>query len=410
MASPSSRRASVVAITIAAGALVAAHPTAQPKEQIVRVALEYHAPVAGQPKPNFSPKGMQVPLTDVAASTPLPAGAVRPAKTGKMQLGTDQSAWIPVLAAASTEHPQDLCQLFIDRNRNGNFTDDGPGLIAVPSQREKTLEWWSSVSNVELTVPYSATKATEKYFVNFWIVRPNEGPAPNILRFSTGSWRSGATKINGIDAFVAAMDSDNNAVFDKDDMWSVLEASAPDAAKNVLSINEARETRRFMFVKGGSKDVVLEFRSFSPDGRSIEFAVVDKPMSKAEDRKPDDSLAPERARPRATTPFTWGKSLPAALSAAATSKKNVFIDFETDWCGPCHQMDQWIWTDAEVADTLNGGFVGVKLDGDLEKALVAKYKVAGYPTMIVLDATGKELWRVVGYQSSKEILEKLRAK
>ena len=117
-----------------------------------------------------------------------------------------------------------------------------------------------------------------------------------------------------------------------------------------------------------------------------------------------------RLRPRATTPFTWGKQLATALASAKTAGKKVFIDFETDWCGPCHQMDQWIWTDAEVASELTSGYIGVKLDGDLEKTAVAKYKVAGYPTMIVLDGTGKELWRVVGYQTSKEILEKLRAK
>jgi thioredoxin-related protein len=34
--------------------------------------------------------------------------------------------------------------------------------------------------------------------------------------------------------------------------------------------------------------------------------------------------------------------------------------------------------------------------------------VRGYPTMIVLDAAGKELKRVVGYQSSKQILEFLQ--
>ncbi len=404
------RRAALVGFGLAF--LIGGAPPATLSAQgtVVHVDLAYRAPVTGQPKPNFSPKGMQVALTDVAATMTLPTGAVRPAKTGKMQLGTDQAGWVPVLAAASAEHPDDLCQLFVDRNRNGNFADDGPALVATPSQREKTLEWWSSMSNVELTVPYAATKSTEKYFVNFWIVRPDKGPAPNILRFSVGSWRYGTTKINGIDTLVAAMDSDNNAVFDKQDMWSVIEASAPDAEKAVLSITEARETSRLMFVKGGAKEAVLEFRGFSPDGRGIDIAVVDRPVTKAEDRKPDDALAPERARPRATTPFTWGKQLAAALTSAKASNKKIFIDFETDWCGPCHQMDQWIWTDAEVAGELNAGFIGVKLDGDLEKAAVTKYKVAGYPTMIVLDGTGKELWRVVGYQSSKEILDKLRAK
>ncbi|MBP8273986.1 MAG: thioredoxin family protein [Acidobacteria bacterium] len=400
-------------LTIAAAAVVAvSHTTIVPlgaQGQVIRAELTYHAPVKDQPKPNFSPKGMQVTLADAPASMTLPAGAVRPAKMGKMKLGPNEAAWVPVLTTATAAFPKDLCQLFIDKNRNGNFTDDGPALTATPTQREKTLDWWSSMSNVELNVPYSTTKATENYFVNFWIVRPNEAPVPDIMRFSVGSWRSGTVKINGVDALVAAMD-DNNAIFDKDDMWSVIEASAPDAPKAVLTIGEARGTNRFMFVKNGDKDMVLEFRSFSPDGRFIEFAVVDKPMTKAADRKADDALAAERPRPRTGTPFTWTHNLTEALATAKAQNKKVFIDFETDWCGPCKSMDEWIWTDAEVADALKTGYIGVKLDGDIEKALVKKYTVAGYPTMIALDGTGKELWRAVGYQSSKEVLALFAAK
>jgi len=345
----------------------------------------------------------------VAASVTLPAGAIRPAKVGTMKLGPNEASWMPVMATAAAEHPKDLCQLFIDRNRNGNFTDDGPALTAAPTQREKTLDWWSSISNVELSVPYSTTKVTENYFVNFWIVRPNDAPVPDLLRFSVGSWRSGSAKVNGVDVLVAAMD-DNDAMFTKDDMWSVIEASAPDAPKAVLSINEARSTNRFMFAKNGDKDLVLEFRSFSPDGRSIDFAIVDKPMTKAADRKADDALADERGRPRAGVPFTWGHAFTDALAKAKAGNKKVFIDFETDWCGPCKSMDQWIWTDAEVAEQLKVDYVGVKLDGDIEKALVKRFAVSGYPTMIVLDSAGRELWRAVGYQSSKEMLALLAVK
>ena len=395
-----------------ASALTAASsmaPTMSAQEKIVHVALAYHAPVTGQPKPNFSPKGMQVPLVDVAASATLPAGAVRPAKTGKMKLGPNDASWVPVLATAMAEHPQDLCQLFIDRNRNGDFTDDGPALKTTPTQRPKTNQWWSSIEPVELSVPYSTTKATEPYFASFWMVRDENGPAPDILRFSVGSWRSGTATVNGVDILVAAMD-DNDAMFTKDDMWSVIEASAPDAPKAVLSINEARGTNRMMFAKTAGKELVFEFRAFSPDGRSIDFAVVDKPVTKAADRKADDALAVERSRPRAGAPFTWGHTLAEALAKAKAEKKNVFIDFETDWCGPCKSMDEWIWTDAEVADQLKAGYIGVKLDGDIEKATVKRFAVAGYPTMIALDASGKELWRLVGYQSSKEMLARFALK
>jgi thiol:disulfide interchange protein len=172
----------------------------------------------------------------------------------------------------------------------------------------------------------------------------------------------------------------------------------------VLSINEARGTNRFMFAKNGDREQVLEFRGFSPDGRTLSLAVVDKPITKAADRRPDDLLLPERTRPRATTPFVWQHDLPSALKQAAATDKHVFIDFETTWCGPCKSMDEWIWTDAEVAQVMNEKYVGVKLDGDIEKAIVAKYAVKGYPTMIVVDATGKEQWRADGYQSSKDML------
>ena len=82
-----------------------------------------------------------------------------------------------------------------------------------------------------------------------------------------------------------------------------------------------------------------------------------------------------------------------------------FIDFEATWCGPCHTMDEWIWSDAEVASRLNARFVVVKVDADREKAIIKRYNISGYPTMMVVDPSGKELKRVVEYQSSKQMLQ-----
>lgn len=388
--------------------LLASFVSAQ--DQTVHATLTYGAPGNGATV-NFSPKGTQVALTDVAASEPLPPGAVRPAKRGVLEVGPDRRAWVPVLVTADAAHPADLCQLFVDRNRNGNFLDDSPAVTTTPTQNEKTKAWWSSFSKVELSIPYGAGASgdvVEPYLTNLWIVREGES-APNVLRFSVGSWRRGSVRIGDVDALVAVMDSNNDAVFDAKDMWSVLGASEPDAAKRVLTIAEARDTNRLMFVKNGDKELVLEFRKLSADGRGIDFAVVNRPMTKAADRAPDDMLAPERSRPRATTPFVWTHAnFDAALAQAKARNLLVIVDFETTWCGPCKQMDEWIWNDAEVAGVLNAGYIGVKLDGDIEKALVKRYSVAGYPTGLVVDATGKELKRFLGYQSSRQILEWLR--
>lgn len=56
------------------------------------------------------------------------------------------------------------------------------------------------------------------------------------------------------------------------------------------------------------------------------------------------------------------------------------------------------------------GYVGVKLDGDIEKALVKRGNVAGDPAGLVVDATGKEPKRFLGRQSSKQILDWLSEK
>lgn len=382
----------------------------QAQPTTITVPLVYQAPGTG-PKPNFSPKGTQVSLAAVAASEALPPGAARPAKRGHIQVGPSRDSWIPVLATASAAHPADLSRLFIDHNRNGNFADDGAPAVATPSQNEKTKAWWSSFNAITLQVKFPQPDRTEPFIVNFWIVREDGAPAPDVLRYSRGSWRSGSTTVNGVRALVAAMDGNNDAIYGPGDSWSVVQASMPDAASAVLSLKEARDTSRFMFLErgGGNKDLVLEFKSFARDGSSVTFVVVDKPVSKAEDRLPDDMLATERPRARTKAPLTWLHELDGAVAAAKSSGKRVFIDFETTWCGPCKTMDEWIWTDAEVSAALARDFVLVKLDGDIEKAHVKRFAVAGYPTMVILDpVSGKALSSISGYQSSAQILAFLR--
>jgi len=400
----------VTGIALAVATVVAGFQTLAAQSNLITVPLTYHSPGAG-PRPNFSPKGTQVTLAAIPDGQALPPGAMRPAKRGVIQVGPARDSWIPVLAAASAAHPSDLTQLFIDMNRNGNFADDGPAKVTKPSQNEKTKAWWSSFSGIELRVRFAEPERTEPYFVNFWIVREDGQPAPDILRYSRGSWRSGSVTVNGVPALVAAMDANNDALYGPGDYWSVMQASAKDAESAVLSIKEARDTSRLMFIErgAGARDIVLEFKSFNRDGSAVTFTVVDRPVTKAEDRLPDDMLATERPRPRATAPFTWSHDLDEAIAQAKASRKRVLIDFETTWCGPCKTMDEWIWTDAEVAAALKSGFIGVKLDGDIEKAHVKRFGVTGYPTIVIVDpATGTAVKKVSGYQSSGQVLALLR--
>jgi len=393
------RISSCIVLALAATPLVA-------QEKIVSVDLVYRAPGNG-PQPNFSPYGTPVKLTDLPAGATLPEGATRPARTGTVQVGPGQDSWIRVLATCDADHPKDLARLYVDRNRNGNFTDDGPPIAVALTENDKTKAWWESFRNVEFAVPYGGG-VTEPYTVNFWAVREGD-EIPGIIRFSVGSWRSGGVSFDGIDALVAVMDSNNDAIFNARDQWSVLNANEPDAARRVLTLTEARPSNRLMFLKTpAGKELVLEFRGLTPDGRKLTFAVVDRPVTKAADRAPDDTLAAERARPRTTQPFPWiASDFDKALALAKAANKKLIIDFWATWCGPCRSLDEWIFSDSEVAAVLNAGYVGLKLDADLEKQMVSRFHVEGYPTLIVLDGNGKEVRRF-GYQGSKEMLVTLK--
>ena len=310
-----------------------------------------------------------------------------------------------MLVTSEGSHPGDLCRVYLDRNRDGKFDDDGEPLVAAPTQNEKTKAWWSSFAKTQLDVPYD--KSREPYLISIWIVREGEF-VPDVARYSVGSWRQGTVDVDGVPAVVAVMDANNDAVFDKHDMWSVLAASEPDAAKRVLSLDEARNMNRLMFLEAPDKERALQFQSISADGRTLKFTIVNHAVTKKEDRAPDDLVAPERRRPRTEQPIDWGHghaAYTAALATAKASGKRVLLDFETTWCGPCKTMDEWIWSDKEVAGAVKTGYVAVKLDGDVEKELVHRYGVRGYPTGVAIDAAGNPVSRPFeGYQASADLL------
>src|SRR5579872_3654357 len=116
-----------IGILLAAGCLAAAA-----QDRLVHVDLAYQAP-GNKPAPNFSPYGTPVQLTDLPPGTPVPEGALRPARTGTLQVGPERSSWIRILVTADPASPKDWSRLYIDRNRNGDFSDDGPPLTAKPA-------------------------------------------------------------------------------------------------------------------------------------------------------------------------------------------------------------------------------------------------------------------------------------
>lgn len=90
-----------------------------------------------------------------------------------------------------------------------------------------------------------------------------------------------------------------------------------------------------------------------------------------------------------------------AIAAAKAENKQVFMDFYTDWCGPCKRMASEVFPQKEVGDYLNARFVCIKLNAEKEgKELAGLYKVEAYPTFIGIDTQGKVVMTKVGATST----------
>ncbi len=93
--------------------------------------------------------------------------------------------------------------------------------------------------------------------------------------------------------------------------------------------------------------------------------------------------------------IAWQPSLDIALSKAKSQGKPVMIDFYATWCAPCKILDEQIYPDSSVVKEAEN-FISVKLNVDMQSAAVREYRVGGLPTVLFLDASGKEVHRLVG--------------
>jgi len=113
------------------------------------------------------------------------------------------------------------------------------------------------------------------------------------------------------------------------------------------------------------------------------------------------------AEPAADTgKIAWLTSLPEALEAARAEHKPILVDFFATWCGPCRLMDEETWPQAEVVAAA-GKYVAVRLDVDAHQQTAAQFDVTGIPTVVFLDASGKEKHRSVGFVDAAAMLELL---
>ena len=104
----------------------------------------------------------------------------------------------------------------------------------------------------------------------------------------------------------------------------------------------------------------------------------------------------------ATTPEGWSTDLEKAFVKAKAEKKAVLVEFTgSDWCPPCIAMRKNVFSKKDFVDAASKKYILVELDfpkgdkaiAEKNQPFAEKYKIEGFPTVILLNSAGKEFNR-----------------
>jgi thioredoxin-related protein len=99
----------------------------------------------------------------------------------------------------------------------------------------------------------------------------------------------------------------------------------------------------------------------------------------------------------------WETSLAAAEKRAKAEHKLIFLDVYTGWCYWCKKLQKETFP-SPAGKAVLARMVALRIETEDEKyqptqdnAIEKQYQVDGFPTLLILDADGKEVARQPGY-------------
>ena len=103
-------------------------------------------------------------------------------------------------------------------------------------------------------------------------------------------------------------------------------------------------------------------------------------------------------------------NLEDALAEAKCQGKPLLIDFYTEKCAPCRQMDKETFSDKNIIDFTTQNYVAYKVNGDDEqgKDIANVYGIKAFPSFYFYSPNGEIVGKEMGFMNAKDFLGKMQ--
>ncbi|MEO9484081.1 MAG: DUF255 domain-containing protein [Ekhidna sp.] len=100
---------------------------------------------------------------------------------------------------------------------------------------------------------------------------------------------------------------------------------------------------------------------------------------------------------------TWDE----AVAKSRMTGKLIFLDAYATWCEPCAEMEEYTFTDLEVANFFNETFINVRMDMESYPGveLAEQYAIGVFPSYLFIDSNGDVTHRGCGAMDGNEFLQ-----
>ncbi len=113
------------------------------------------------------------------------------------------------------------------------------------------------------------------------------------------------------------------------------------------------------------------------------------------------------AEPAKDDGFKWSGDLKAAWEVASEQQRPLLVFVTMDGCPHCQKMKQTTLRDKSVQRDLKSRFVTVALNLKDEPDFIGVLRIRTFPAMVVVQPNGDVLESISGYQTPRQLREKL---